>query len=144
MLANLIAAADIQKTKTQVILVDDIEEYRKEHPEAELIPLAKPAPQPRAGIRYTLGWRQTGDRLVAQKSDFTSYSGPRDVQLVLTYPSSGTGSVVTYVQIEVNQSTNEGRGYVSAGGIGQRFIQIVIEAKSTTYFEYNAQIYGRD
>lgn len=40
------------------------------------------------------------------------------------------------------QSTNLGQGYVTSGGIGQRQITIVIEAKSTMYFKYNAQIFG--
>lgn len=139
------AYASISTCKTEIVLVDDIEDYKKDNPEVELEALEVPLPQPRVGIRYTLGFRQADDKLVAQKSDFTSYAGPRDVQLVLTYPSNGgQGSIVTFVQVEVNQSTNKGRGYVSSGGIGKRSIQIVIEAKKTTYFEYNASIYGRD
>lgn len=60
----------------------------------------------------------------------------------LSYPASGVGAVITYVQVIVNQSSNSGKGYVIAGGIGQRFIHLVIEAHSTSYFSYNSQIYG--
>lgn len=142
---GLVLATDekLADTKAEILLVDDIEKYKEEHPGVVLVELDKPTQQPRVGIRYTLGNRIGGDGLVAQKSDYTSYAGPRDVQLVLTYPTSGSGAVVTYVQVDVNQSTNLGRGYVAAGGIGQRFIQVVIEARGTTYFQYNALIYGR-
>jgi len=62
--------------------------------------------------------------------------------LTLQYPTSGTGAVLTFIRVTVDQSTNIGQGYVVAGGIGQRAIIIVIEAYSTTYFNYVAEIYG--
>lgn len=40
------------------------------------------------------------------------------------------------------QSTNLGNVYVIGGGIGQRRIDIVIEAKHTVFWRYRASIYG--
>ncbi|XP_055601393.1 uncharacterized protein LOC129750164 [Uranotaenia lowii] len=91
---------------------------------------------------YTVGKRQVGDRLVATTADSKTYSTLQDVTLNLAYPQSGLGAIVTFAQVVVNQSSNIGKGYVVAGGIGQRFIHLVIEAHSTQYFTYNAQIYG--
>lgn len=127
---------------TTVLLVDDIDTYQKQHPQEVLIEIPLDPIQPRVGIRYTVGNRNGIDRLVAQKTDYAYYAGPTDVVLTLTYPASGQGAVVTFVQIDVNQSTNIGRAYISAGGIGQRFIRIVVEARATTYFQYKTQIFG--
>lgn len=40
------------------------------------------------------------------------------------------------------QSTNIGQARVIGGGIGQRQISVVIEARSTLYFAYRAAIFG--
>lgn len=79
---------------------------------------------------------------MATSQDGASWATLQDVTLNLRYPQAGTGAVVSYVQVVVNQSSNQGRGYVVSGGVGQRYIQLVIEAYSTSYFQYNAQIYG--
>uniref|UniRef100_A0A336LBT0 CSON006441 protein n=1 Tax=Culicoides sonorensis TaxID=179676 RepID=A0A336LBT0_CULSO len=127
----------------KIVLVDDINKFRAAHPDLELTELVRSEKQPRNSIRYTLGARVVGDTLVATKSDFASYGTAQNVKLTLTYPTSGTGAVVTHVLVDVQQSSNVGKGYVTGGGIGQRYIQIVIEAQSTTYFGYSAYIYGR-
>lgn len=40
------------------------------------------------------------------------------------------------------QSSNIGRAVVVGGGIGQRTITAVIEARQTLFFRYNAQVFG--
>lgn len=45
----------------------------------------------------------TGDRLVATASGNNNWNTAQDVSLTLTYPKTGTGSVVTYIQIPVEQ-----------------------------------------
>lgn len=50
--------------------------------------------------------------------------------------------MVTMAQVDVEQSTNLARAFVSEGGVGQRKITIVVEAKQTLYFRYNVQIFG--
>uniref|UniRef100_A0A023EG78 Putative secreted salivary protein n=1 Tax=Aedes albopictus TaxID=7160 RepID=A0A023EG78_AEDAL len=91
---------------------------------------------------YTLGQRVAGDRLVSTQTDGKQWPTLQDVTLSLAYPQSGVGAVVTYVQVIVKQSSNLGKGYVVSGGIGQRFIHLMIEAYSTTYFNYSVQIFG--
>lgn len=93
-------------------------------------------------VIYSLGQRVAGDRLVSTKQENKSWPTMQDVTLSLSYPQSGVGAIVTYVQVIVKQSTNIGKGYVVAGGIGQRFIHMMIEAYSTTFFNYSVQIYG--
>lgn len=87
-------------------------------------------------------WLFTGDRLVSTQTDGKQWPTLQDVTLSLAYPQSGVGAVVTYVQVIVKQSSNLGKGYVVSGGIGQRFIHLMIEAYSTTYFNYSVQIFG--
>lgn len=41
------------------------------------------------------------------------------------------------------QSSNIHTSYITSGGIGQRYISIVVIAKNTLYFNYIAQVYGR-
>ncbi|XP_058064185.1 uncharacterized protein LOC131213952 [Anopheles bellator] len=93
-------------------------------------------------IVYTLGGRRPGDRLVGLSSDSKFWSTAQDVKLDLQYPQAGVGAVVTYVEVTVDQSSQAGTGYVVAGGIGQRFVRLVIEAYGTQHFTYTAAIYG--
>lgn len=47
-----------------------------------------------------------------------------------------------YILIFFIQSSNMGQARIVGGGIGQRQISIIIEARSTLYFNYRAAIYG--
>lgn len=85
-----------------------------------------------------------GDRLVAQNADIYNYPARNDVSLQLTYPETGAGAIVTFVEIICTQDNNDGIAYVVAGGIGQRFISIVVEAQQTESFAYQAQYFGSD
>jgi len=63
--------------------------------------------------------------------------------LSIKYPVSGTGAVVTFVQVLITQDNGTtGRGYVVAGGIGSRYIQLIVEAWNTAYIRYDILIYG--
>lgn len=88
--------------------------------------------------------RLSGDRLVAQNADVYSYPARNDVSLQLTYPETGAGAIVTFVEIICTQDNSDGIAYVVAGGIGQRFISVVIEAQQTENFAYQAQYFGTD
>lgn len=140
---NLLLEENPEDLQASVVFVEDINKFRLSNPNLHLEELLRSPHSSRNSIRYTLGSRQVGDTLVATKTDFASYATPQNVKLTLTYPTSGQGAVVTHVLVDVQQSSTLGRGYVTGGGIGQRYIQIVIEAQSTTYFGYSAYIYGR-
>ena len=85
-----------------------------------------------------------GDKVQATDSDSGEFATAKDIELLIQYPESGRGgAVISYVVVLVDQSSNVGDGYVVSGGIGQRQIGFVIEAKSSTYFRYDAFIYGR-
>lgn len=47
--------------------------------------------------------RISGDRLVASATGSQQWGTTQDVKLTLTYPRSGTGAVVTFIQIPVEQ-----------------------------------------
>jgi len=97
---------------------------------------------PKLQINYRLGLRISGDRLVATAAGSNSWTSAQDVKLALSYPKTGIGAIITYLQVIVEQSTNIGRGYVTSGGIGQRQITVVIEGNQTLYFKYSSEIYG--
>lgn len=81
--------------------------------------------------------------VVANGSDKKRYSVPQNVTTTLTYPSSGgNGAYLTFIQVNCEQSSNIGQAYVTSGGVNQHFIQIVIEARVTNYFNYAAFFYG--
>ncbi|XP_055919569.1 uncharacterized protein LOC129951451 [Eupeodes corollae] len=129
------------QTLVEIITIDDASKLKDISKGAELIPMSQDR-DTKGVIRYTLGNRSSGDRLVSQASDSVSWNTPQSVQLRLEYPASGTGAVITHVQIDVNQSSNSGQAYVIAGGIGQRRIVIIVEAYNTYYFSYVSNIYG--
>lgn len=52
-----------------------------------------------------------GDRLVASNSQSQQWAALQDVTLTLTYPRAGTGYIVSYVEVNVDQ-------------VGQRFVNI--------------------
>lgn len=84
----------------------------------------------------------SGDELVAQTANTYEFPRAQDVSLQLTYPENGKGATVSYVELLCTQDTNEGTAYVVAGGIGQSLISIVLEAKNTKNFSYQALYYG--
>lgn len=125
-----------------VLVVDDIERYKLQNPRVVLQEIPRSPIQPRVGIQYTIGTIGSS-RLVAQKTDSAFYSTANDVVLTLQYPASGgIGAIVAFVNINVNQDNYLGGAYIAAGGIGYRYITIIVEAKSTRYFQYQAYIYG--
>ncbi|KAH8416853.1 hypothetical protein KR222_009121 [Zaprionus bogoriensis] len=130
-----------------MIVVKDVRDFAAKHPGLQLLPLAKQASVARSAgvsVRYTLGGRISGDRLVAQNADVYNYAALNDVSLQLTYPETGAGAIVSFVEIICTQDNSEGNAYVVAGGIGQRFISIVVEADQTDSFAYQAQYFGTD
>ncbi|XP_017871843.1 PREDICTED: uncharacterized protein LOC108619664 isoform X1 [Drosophila arizonae] len=144
-LAGVTRDADVHR---DIVVVKDVRDFVAQHPGLKLQRMVK-QPAARAttrslSVRYTLGYRLSGDRLVAQGADVFHYQARKDVSLQITYPESGAGSIVTFVELICTQDNNEGNAYVVAGGIGQRFISIVLEAKQTNDFAYQAQYFGSD
>lgn len=80
--------------------------------------------------------------MVAQTSASQQWSTLQDVTTSVFYPKTGTGAIISYVQINVDQTSNSGRAYVVAGGIGQRAITVVVEAQRTLVFRHSTEIYG--
>lgn len=154
----LVAAVDGKFVK----VYNNIDDFRQRNPEATLIKLDFEDHELDASRSYSLGRRQTGktnmlrqvsdvelitkipgDSVVANANNKKSWPVSQNVTTTLSYPSSGTnGAFLTYVLINCEQASNLGRAYVTYGGVGQHFIQIVIEAKMTTYFNYAAFFYG--
>lgn len=52
------------------------------------------------------------------------------------------GAYLTFVLVNCEQASNLGTAYVTYGGVHQHFIQIIIEAQVTSYFNYAAFFYG--
>ncbi|XP_030379148.1 uncharacterized protein LOC115627565 [Scaptodrosophila lebanonensis] len=130
-----------------ILVVKDLREFAAKHPGLKMERLVKAPAKGRAGtqtVRYVLGTRVSGDRLVAQGADVYAYPARKDVSLQLTYPEAGVGAIVTYVEVICTQDSSDGNAFVVAGGIGQRFISIVLEASQTENFSYQAQYYGSD
>jgi hypothetical protein len=85
----------------------------------------------------------SGDAVVANVNNKQSWPVAQNVTTTLTYPSSGSnGAFLTYVVINCDQSSNMGEAWVSYGGVNQHFIQIIIDTRITTYFNYAAFFYG--
>jgi len=122
---------------------NSIEDFKAKNPEVKLIELEAVDHDLTDSRSYTLGARQTGDIVVANASDKKTWPISQNVTTTLTYPSSGGyGAFLTFILINCDQSSNLGRAYVTQGGIGQHFIQIIVEARITTFFNYAAFFYG--
>ncbi|CAD7091658.1 unnamed protein product [Hermetia illucens] len=131
---------ETQPLSVKISTVEDINLFRAQNPTEVLTPLKRV--DTKNIIYYTVGNRVSGDALVATASDSQQWSSAQNVQLLLQYPRSGQGAVVTYAIVTVDQSSSLGEAYIVSGGVGKRNIAIVVEARSTTYFRYAAQVYG--
>ncbi|XP_037026520.1 uncharacterized protein LOC119067559 [Bradysia coprophila] len=94
-------------------------------------------------MMYTLGKRVRGDKLVASSAKNQTWAQYQDIKSNMTYPANGVvGRNLTYVEIQVNQTSNLGQAYVVRGGVNQRFITIIVEAYRTMYFNFKTSFYG--
>ncbi|XP_055919891.1 uncharacterized protein LOC129951668 [Eupeodes corollae] len=131
-----------KETVFTVTIVDDVSKFKDLPAGAKLIPLSQ-SRSTRDAILYTLGERKKGDAIVSQASDSLTFKTPQRVVMNFKYPSEGeVTAIITFVQILIEQSNSEGRAYVVSGGIGQRSIEMIVEASNTTLLKFTSTIYG--
>lgn len=137
------AVEELKTAQVNVHVVPSIQRYLKANPTANVTELNLVQNVRLSQNLYTLGSRRAGDRLVATDNGWAQYPFKQDLELTVRYPASGTGAIVTYMQVVITQDNGTtGKGYVVSGGVGQRYLQIVVEAWSTAYIGYNYSIYG--
>jgi len=167
------SAGTIGVDRSAFQVVKDIHIFAAQHPGLKIQALEKQIVpgKARAGslsVRYNLGARisskfpkaytssshrvltflsgiLSGDTLVFQTADTLEFPRAQDVSVQLNYPekSGDSGAALSYVELICTQDAYDGNAYVVAGGIGQRFISIVLEAKNTKNFSYQALYYGQ-
>ncbi|XP_055309445.1 uncharacterized protein LOC129573178 [Sitodiplosis mosellana] len=134
------------ESKIEFNFVQNLTDFLAANPGIQLEQLDKEVsydgPSSRIQLTHRLGNRINGDRLLATDSASQQWAQPQDVRLNLNYPKSGYAEIITYLEVITEQSTNLGNAYVVSGGIGQRRISVVIEAKRTLYWQYRASIFG--
>lgn len=137
------AAEDFKSSSATVQVIEDIEKFRKTNPNVTITELELNRNTRLNQNWYTLGGRQVNDRLVAIDGGWAQYPSKQNLELRIWYPINGAGAIISYIQILINQDNGTfGRGYVVSGGIGQRNIQVLVEAWNTAYIRYDYQIYG--
>ncbi|XP_016930784.1 uncharacterized protein [Drosophila suzukii] len=144
------SAGTIGVDRSAFQVVKDIHIFAAQHPGLKIQALEKQIVpgKARAGslsVRYNLGARISSDTLVFQTADTLEFPRAQDVSVQLNYPekSGDSGAALSYVELICTQDAYDGNAYVVAGGIGQRFISIVLEAKNTKNFSYQALYYGQ-
>lgn len=94
---------------------------------------------------YNLGHREPGDKVVYDHEDQIASKISHDVRINVPYPEhGGRGACITYIKVEVHQTSCQGSGNIIAGGIHQRFVRFHIDALRTKQFAYHINIYGKD
>jgi len=140
---NLNKLNKLNNVNTDILVVENIEEFKKQNSLIELSPLQQTNNY--GAIRYQFGGRKLGDALIAYKDNYDGqWPTPRNVTLLINYYPEGEFFFleITYIEIHVFQSSNITRAYITDGGIGQRQISFVVEAGSTYVFQYAFGIYG--
>lgn len=89
---------DAPKDKNQVVNLTKEEIKPKSRIARQAILPAQPI-----AIAYQLGKRVNGDRLLASVPVVQQWTELQNVTQTLTYPKSGTGGVITYVEVIVDQ-----------------------------------------
>lgn len=137
------AAEDLNNAQVRIQVVDSIENFMLENPDVHLTEMTLDRNVKLNQNWYTIGARKAGDRLVATDNGWAQYPSKQNVELEIRYPVNGVGAVVTYVQVLITQDNGtSGRGYVVSGGIGQRRIQVVVEAWNTAFIRFDLSIFG--
>ncbi|XP_017852297.1 uncharacterized protein LOC108606582 [Drosophila busckii] len=135
-----------QWTKAGILVANDTQVYMAQQPGFKLEPLMRQdqavARDSSYKVRYVLGGYVQGAKLVARSVEYFNHLSPQDISVQINYPESGIGSNVTYVEILCTQNNNEGGAYLVAGGIGERLVSVIIEAKHTQNFNYQAKYHG--
>lgn len=80
--------------------------------------------------------------MVAEISGSQQWATHQDVTTTITHLSSDPRATISYVQINVDQTSNLGRAYVAGGGIGQHVIVLYVFAQKTFSFSHYTTIYG--
>lgn len=106
-LLSILIHADVDASSDHIleanwVFVDNINDYKTNNPQLLLFPLNKVG-NGKQGIKYTVGQRVAGDRLISTLAENHNWVGLQNVALTLTYPKSGYGNIVSYVQININQ-----------------------------------------
>lgn len=100
--------------------------------------------QGRVQLTHRIGSRIRGDYFVYNiSSPYQSYWRATNVRVRYSYPLWGMGKNVSMVEVVVGQSSVNGTAYVTRGGIGQRFIEVTVEARNTTYYSAIVRFYGK-
>ncbi|XP_017002407.2 uncharacterized protein [Drosophila takahashii] len=144
------SAGALRLDSNEIRVVRDIHVFAAQHPGLRIQPMDMhivPG-KARAGslsVRYNLGARISSDTLVYQTADTFEFPRNQDVSVQLDYPEKpgDKSAALSYVELTCTQDASDGTAYVVAGGIGQRYISIVLEAKNTKNFSYQALYYGQ-
>lgn len=96
---------DNHQVEAKLEFIKNIDDFKTNNPQLVLYPLNRVG-MGKQGIQYTVGQRTSGDRLISQLAKNNNWGSLQDVSLTLTYPTTGYGYVVTYVQVNINQVTS--------------------------------------
>lgn len=94
-------------------------------------------------FRYEAGRRVVGDYSVYNETISRSYGKVVNASIKYDYPRYGLGKNVTFVQIQVQQSSPISNAYIYKGGIGQRFIGFNVTGTNTNFLNATFYIYGK-
>ncbi|XP_059609434.1 uncharacterized protein LOC132256870 [Phlebotomus argentipes] len=131
---------DLDK-QVHILSVERMSDFVSKNPKAELEMMTMYSGY-RGQLSYSIGARISGDRLVGTAANHQSWPRPQNVAIEIKYPSRGVGALVTYVSLNITQSTNLGQAYITKGGVHQRNITIVVESYGTTFVNYVCNIFG--
>lgn len=95
-------ASNDHQLEANLEFVDNINDFKTNNPQLLLLPLNK-VNNGKQGIMYTVGQRVAGDHLISTLAENNNWGSLQNVALTLTYPKSGYGNIVSYVQVNINQ-----------------------------------------
>lgn len=164
----LFAAINCASFENQLTVIENFEEYLESTPEITFAQeMEKFSHEETGKIHYRFGKRQhgllkislsrfylklnfivfpiPGDRAAHVSSNRFRYARPQTVVANITYPPTDCKGVnLSYVDLFIHQTNNLSKAFVTQGGIGQRFINIVVEAYYITDFSYKAEFFGHN
>uniref|UniRef100_A0A1A9WAR4 Uncharacterized protein n=1 Tax=Glossina brevipalpis TaxID=37001 RepID=A0A1A9WAR4_9MUSC len=146
LVALLNVALSIDLSSSNIHTVTNETRYTSLHPNVILIPFEK-AYHVKGNVILSTGERIEGDHLILTHADEAQYTRDEDVEVLLKYPAYPNNASIytlTYIQVYVGLTSDETSAYFigKAGGIGQRFCDILLACNQTHNYGYQIYLYG--
>ncbi|XP_037954534.1 uncharacterized protein LOC119684547 [Teleopsis dalmanni] len=91
---------------------------------------------------YNFGFRKIGDKLIETKENSYQWHMPHNVELKLIFTAEPEHTL-SHIDIKLDQTSTDHDAKIIGGGIGKNYIEVMVTARNTYWFKYEARAFQR-